>query len=1101
MGFFGAIGTIAKYERKTMLRSWFFIILSVLTLLVVSARSLGLLYAGEDYAWVWFAFSSDQPFIILSMFNMFLSFILVFISSNFILKDKKLDTVEVVFVRPISNIEYILGKTWGALQVFMGFAILVALEGAVFHLIGAGFSGVKLSDYLFFLFLLIFPSVIYILGLSYLMTALLRNRAVSLVLLLLYIVVVVFIIPKEASGLFDFCAGSFTLTFSDIAPMAFKDTFLQHRLTYLLLGIAFLLLSTLLLRRIANGAKLMLTVLASLILLSGLLSLHLLLIEHVQRNDCRTEWADLSDQYFSQPTVSILSQDIKLKHQGEEIAVRTNLLLQNPHDTSLTQVVLSLNPALQIRTIEDVLGQAYSFQRKGQIILIDLNLSAGAEQSIEIHYVGGIDQRVCYLDIDAGYKPYGEYAYLSENYVLLTHESLWYPIAGVRYNARKPVQGRYTFSQFSLEVQTKPGLFAVSQGLRDSLGFGHFLFRPEQALTQLSLAIGNYQEKRVEIDSITYSLYHYPSHDQYIASLDSIRDTLPDLIRQAKRDYEFNLKASYPFERFAIVEVPRKLSVYNRLWTLHQEVVQPEQVLMPEKGSALQRGNVDAYIKQRSRWRRNEARSEKDEKISFVQNVLSTAFTTQGEGASNVMSFIQIGDDSHDKEVAYRWNVFPMYYTYANSFETSAIGGLNTVMEQLLNTAQEDRRARFSRMMSGDESKEEANQDLQVATYARWMDSLGVEPQRISNIIKAKADQLRYILMSEAGSRNLNELLMPIYAKYRFQSIDFDTWIAELSHTFETEDLKASLDMWYEQEQLPRFLLSEMKVHKVSDEGLVKFHIRVSVSNTSDIPGVFYIRINSRGARRGGGNATPAEPIEKAYILAARSTMDIGLLSDQKPSTLELNTSICGNLPSLAVRRVQKVSDSERPLVEYVHTQAYTEQVRHGIIVDNEDEACQVSGTSAQIFAQWFQTAHKDKKYQAYVMWRLPQAWTPMIQASFYGDYIRSAYVIRGGKGEQHVTWTAQIDKKAYYELFFYYDPPISSSRRDNSQKTARVYCLTVTDDEGAHEYEIDMQQYEPGWVLIDKFFCSPGEAKVSLSNKADHVLIGDAVKWVESVN
>lgn len=68
------------------------------------------------------------------MLNVGQAVIAVFLSSEFIKRDKQLDTSEVFYVRPLTNAEYVLGKTWGNLRVFLGLNLLVLLIALVFNL-------------------------------------------------------------------------------------------------------------------------------------------------------------------------------------------------------------------------------------------------------------------------------------------------------------------------------------------------------------------------------------------------------------------------------------------------------------------------------------------------------------------------------------------------------------------------------------------------------------------------------------------------------------------------------------------------------------------------------------------------------------------------------------------------------------------------------------------------------------------------------------------------------------------------------------------------------------------------------------------------------
>ena len=80
-----------------------------------------LLFVSEDTYGFWIAMSipSNIPYLILLLLNTGQAVIAIFLASDFLKRDKKLDTSEVFYVRPLSNAEYVIGKIWGNLRVFL----------------------------------------------------------------------------------------------------------------------------------------------------------------------------------------------------------------------------------------------------------------------------------------------------------------------------------------------------------------------------------------------------------------------------------------------------------------------------------------------------------------------------------------------------------------------------------------------------------------------------------------------------------------------------------------------------------------------------------------------------------------------------------------------------------------------------------------------------------------------------------------------------------------------------------------------------------------------------------------------------------------------
>ena len=118
-----SILSVAKYESRILARSWFFRIFAILSVLFLFGINMNTISEVGGNEWSFRAIPSSIPYLNLLFLNITQSIIAIFLSSEFLRRDKKLDTSVVFYVRPPSNAEYILGKTWGNLTVFLGLKI------------------------------------------------------------------------------------------------------------------------------------------------------------------------------------------------------------------------------------------------------------------------------------------------------------------------------------------------------------------------------------------------------------------------------------------------------------------------------------------------------------------------------------------------------------------------------------------------------------------------------------------------------------------------------------------------------------------------------------------------------------------------------------------------------------------------------------------------------------------------------------------------------------------------------------------------------------------------------------------------------------------
>ena len=110
MTFLSNIQSEAKYESLLLIRSWFFRVFKVLAIGITTLFNF-LLFVSEDTYGFWIAMSipSNKPYLILLLLNTGQAVIAIFLASDFLKRDKNLDTSEVFYVRPFSNAEYVIG--------------------------------------------------------------------------------------------------------------------------------------------------------------------------------------------------------------------------------------------------------------------------------------------------------------------------------------------------------------------------------------------------------------------------------------------------------------------------------------------------------------------------------------------------------------------------------------------------------------------------------------------------------------------------------------------------------------------------------------------------------------------------------------------------------------------------------------------------------------------------------------------------------------------------------------------------------------------------------------------------------------------------------
>ncbi|MCD6347510.1 MAG: ABC transporter permease, partial [Bacteroidales bacterium] len=132
------IRTVARFEMKTLFRSWFFRIFSVLTLFMLLGTNIQMLTDNGNVNFVVRSITSNIPYMNMAFLNIAQALLAIFLASDFLKRDKKLDTTEVIYTRSMTNWEYVWGKTLGIIIVFAVLNILVFLMALIINLVVSG---------------------------------------------------------------------------------------------------------------------------------------------------------------------------------------------------------------------------------------------------------------------------------------------------------------------------------------------------------------------------------------------------------------------------------------------------------------------------------------------------------------------------------------------------------------------------------------------------------------------------------------------------------------------------------------------------------------------------------------------------------------------------------------------------------------------------------------------------------------------------------------------------------------------------------------------------------------------------------------------------
>lgn len=1109
------IFSISKYERKTLLRSWFFRIFGILSLLVLFGMNFGMIIeGGGDQGWAIRAIPSAIPYFNLLILNVSQAIIAVFLASDFLKRDKKLDTTEVIYMRSMTNGEYVIGKTWGNLQVFLVLNVFVVILALIFNLLAKGTS-VSWESYAFYLVAISVPTLIFIMGLSFLLMSVIRNQAITFVLILGYIGITLFLLQAKFYYIFDYMAFNIPMLSSDIVGFGNLETILIHRGIYLSLGLGFIFATIFLLKRLPQSeATTWISLVLSIVFIAGGGYLAYNHINNFKLTEkFRAEAIELNNKYVELKSPSTISQSIKIEHKTETIEATSEMTLKNETSRTLEKLVFSLNDGLQISSLK-INGNETPFLREKQLVIVSdkVSLNPGEEIKAAFTYSGKINESLCYLDIEKEViqEKYGKfvinvdkrYAFITPDYLLLTPEANWYPKTGVTYSSANVSWYQPQFINFNLEVKTSEGLKAVSQGEIKEISAGNFTFENQHALTQLSLAIGNYRQKTIQGKNIEFGVWYLDGHDFWTSSFKEINDTVSNVVNERFEDFKRTYKLNYASDKLSLVEVPAQFKTFKRSWASTQEYIQPEQVLIPEKGFMIRQADFEAQKKNMQRWNRDDNNmTPMDLELRVLGDFLQT-FTSEQErnwrgGPGGGTQEIKLSP----------YFIFPMLYNFQNNIQSDQWPITNRIFEAYLKNQVTDMRSVFMSSMQGQSADELANIALQDSTFQEIL----ADPKQkgiIENVIKLKGDVLFSMIEWKAGTEEFQSFLRDLLNEYTHKNITFGDFSQKIYDKFNLQ-LIPLMDEWFKAKTLPGYLFSTIKAVKVKSEDKMQTMVTFKATNFSDTEGLVKVsfRLGGGGGPGGGrgGGMGGSDMINKLVYLQAHQTKDLSYLLNVDPRMVILNTMTSKNIPQTMMfffRDVEEDTKAKPLESETISDIPVQLSLPNEVIVDNEDSQFKVTKSeNISLLEKWILKENKSQsRYSGMNYWRPPTTWTLITNTDFYGAYVRSAYYIKGGTGDLKAQWYLPLKKPGYYEVFIhmYKARRMGRGPGDNQEENGE-YNFIIHGDEGAQESALDTKNTETGWNSLGTYNFTSDTALVELTNKSQlRMIFADAVKLVE---
>lgn len=1085
------IRLIASYERKIIRRHlsfWIFLIC-----IVFGIAGVQWYLQVDSPVWAESALSATVPYMNAWFFNLLQSLLVIFVGVEFVWRDRRLGTNETFLSRSETNVEYMFGKIWGVMKLCLLLNLVSIGIAIMIHLLFMETVAFNPLLYLFYLFTLTFPALVFVFGISLFAAMLIRNYYLALLLLMIGFIGSYFATPWVLYGTFDPWARSLPLLFSDAIGFANIGILLLHRLAYFFCGIGLIFLSVLLVKRMddrRSAFRKVLGILASGFILLGIFAGTLYLNTYLDINQRRVRFRIAQEKYAKSDRVQVVRNRMVYKQSGDRLHVESFLLLVNKSKQPIDSPILYLNPGLSIVSLTSE-GQELFYNREGHVVVIKRRMECGEELPLRVEYEGIIDEAICYLELPDEeyhdtrmgilplsadplgnmpktrhelYSNGGRFAHVGNKYTILLPECLWYLSAVPPVNLQIPSMKDFDFTDYRLEVEGQESKTVISQGSMKKNEKG-ISYSNDHPLPRLSLCIGDYEQKTITVDSLSFGVYYFPGHDFWTEGYNLSPDSSRLLMSYHLGVLERQTGNSLPVNRLSIVEMPLNFRPYLRQGQLGSNFVQPELVFFPEKLFTESYRSIKDILKLLKTKRSLDSEVEG---VALRSNVLNRFF-----------------------EPIY--NIMPMYQEFRTTIYSDKFPCIGDLIYEI----------RFS-----GQSKDHLSLNEKVKTIQYWdgRSLRGALMDRDNPVeyimLKKKREHINSLIATRVEMMYMWDFIEDFVKRHPFQRVDFDVFAREFKDQFNV-NIDSLLERYYADDRLPTLFVQDLKMESYNGIPLGS----CKVYNPSNIDGVLRVDGYDQKLRRQRPNY---------FLIPAKSCKEIRVRNYTIPN-FAVELGLCCNLPDKISIIFNDREETEKDWEGIRDVDSSTFRLPlNEIIVDNEDVGFRLVKKDKR--KKWGERFLKEQEYQG--MENVGDEWILSISSSSYGYKIKSAYCKKAGMGEEYAEWMVKIKEPGKYRVAVHVPEYLYAIYLGSFLKNARLY-YQVFSEEGDTYVELDLNEEAPGWIELGTYEFSEGNYFVRLSDKGgtdlqpviktgmlkvkgnsnitcSQMIIADAVKWVK---
>lgn len=1098
---------VALYEAKQQSRQKEFYLFVFFSLIGITVCHV--FWLVDRGNWKIMALPCSFPLVNAYLFCVMQSLFAILFVTDFPRRERLQGAQESILSHPINNSDYLLGKVIGNIILFWMVNAGVVLLCLFIH--WGSVAPYRFGYYLFYFLTLNIPSLVFIMGISLWLMRLLKVRFVAIVLALVLLVISVGWLPYRWHGTLDFLGSGVPNLFSDITGHVGMTNYLLHRFAYLFLGLGFLSLSIYGMVRIPNnlfrikrwsGAGIAFIMLA---IVCGIW----IEVGYLPAREARAAFRDSFQNYWNEACCNVTRHDIIVRQEGKTLFSESKLTLYNPNAEKVEELILFLNPGLRVETLM-LAGKNVPFRRENQVIVIDYPLEARDSVHLHLRYSGKIDERLVDLQLsDAAYEdtfrgdlffPTGRRsAFVSDDFMLLTPSSIWYPVAIPPVNPIVPSYSGRDFTRFKISVAHPRQKILCSQGMAIGKNDSCY-FQPSRPLAGISLCGGEYELHERHTPELTLRLYTFKKHLTPFRNLPPIsgkliHDCLSRIINDDGMPYRWVDMDWYEegTGNLFFMETPLPFISEVRAGRSRTGYVEPGMVFLPE-------GGFDLDLKSKS-----DDYKKNGEKMMAIHLFGGTDYY----GAYYTHPLLGLGNTAYYRRLN-PYNIFSLLKESDLWIKSEEFPFAGFLFNRICLGQKEFSHERYFNISIYDKPNKRGDMCLSNNSLYSIIHDGRIEPDILHGIFLQKSRELLDRLLLNVSWDTFYAALTDVY-RSNHGIISMDSFARTMNERLGVEiEWEAILRDWLHTDHGQYFKVKDLYVYyyPATRKGIEVapgmygkigwVEMQGQVMNCGKTGGVVSVELfNSGYVKEEQEHYTCyLEPGEaKAFRLVCEGTR--GFIMPI------LNTGLSANYPQIFSfegrnRKEDTVLEKLAGTWSDIDTSVFLPPVGE-IIVDNDDAGFSVKSAKETWFQKWFKREPEVRNISG----TIPSRWTPVIATHLHGDSVRSAYFKGFGDGNSSATWRVNLDEGGKYRISAKVSRmPITMEYR---RPQGVVYYYTIKHSEGEQQVAAELDRFFEslqlyGWIPLGEFDLPKGGMSITLSDydelgREGIAVVADAIK------